>query len=200
MPIRKINQNNCKFSVFFHGYFLSDKLTLTKKVKYRFINQEYEKIKHSHIKSNDLHKLVNNLFLQLLKVTKIYHIKYFITIPQKPDTTTNIFLISQTLINKFNDCFPQKKIQLLPQNLFNVHPYRRFYQFKFKLMERKQEIQNKITLNSHVFNQYQWHKTGVILFDDVVSTGVTMSEIGKLLCEQDSSINLVGLSYGSVYK
>jgi hypothetical protein len=27
-----------------------------------------------------------------------------------------------------------------------------------------------------------------------------MSEIGKLLCEQDSSINLVGLSYGSVYK
>lgn len=192
---RYIKQLGISSECYFYGYFKSPGLR-----HYRnndWVNDDYLKIKNKFILKKDILRIANNYFSIGQNYNLFSKIDYVIMMPLKSSSVSNLEnIIDQLLVdikkNKIND-----KVKFL-KDVFSVQDYKKFWENKMKLEERKKEINDKITLNKKYINFF--NNKNILIIDDVVSTGVSIAEVSLILGKNNFNIKTSALCYGTVYK
>ena len=191
---RLIQQNNINIECYYYDYFKSPGLNNYPQLSW--VNDDYNLIKQPTISQNDCLRLATNLFTVGEKYSLFNDIDYFIMMPKKLTSVSNLELIINQLV-KIIDHKLNIKIKFL-DNIFSVENYRKFWQNKLKVSERQTEIANKI----HLLIKYENYFTNkkIIIIDDVVASGTSIAQVIMALNNSNQNLNVKALCYGSVYK
>lgn len=191
---RMIDQLDMKFPCYFYGLFKSPGLRDYPDLKW--VNDDYNLIKSSDLDEENCIRIASNLFALGQTFNLFQQVDYFVMMPLKSTSVSSLEKIILKLISLIAENLAIK-IELI-SDLFLIEDYRKFWENRLKLAERKQEIEGKILLKPcyhHFFNQ-----KNVIIIDDVVSTGISIAEVALILKQFNSNLNITALAYGSVYQ
>lgn len=191
---RVINQEDNTIPCYFYGVFKSPGLTSYPNLVW--INDDYNLIKTKNLSDQECFRLANNLFLVGEKFNLFNNINYFVMMPFKTTSISSLDKIILELI-KIIDNKLSIKIKLINDS-FLVEDYRKFWENRLKLTERKNEIAHKINLQEKYYHFF--NNKNIIIIDDVVSTGTSIIEVVSILKEFNNNLNVTALTYGSVYQ
>lgn len=190
---RLIQQDDINIECYYYDYFKSPGLNSYPQLSW--VNDDYYLIKQPIISEAETLRLATNLFMVGQKFNLFNGVDYFIMMPQKPTSVSSLEIIIKQLV-KIIKCKLNIKIEFL-DNIFHVKNYRKFWQNKLKVSERKTEIANKINLLAKYENHFTSKK--IIIIDDVVSSGISIAQIITILSDSNYNFNVKALCYGSVY-
>lgn len=191
---RVLQQDNIAVPCYFYGLFKSPGLENYPDLDW--VNGDYELIKSKSLDAENCARIANNLWQVGEKFNLFAKLDYVIMMPLKSTSVSSLASIVEQLIKLVREK-SSKEIKLIA-DLFQVADYRKFWENRLKLDERKQEIANKIIL------QTKYHRffdgKNVLIIDDVVSTGTSIVQVTEVIKEFNDDLDVSALTYGSVYE
>ncbi|MBE4704336.1 hypothetical protein [Spiroplasma platyhelix] len=191
---RMIEQDLLEIPCYFYGYFKSPGLATYPELLW--VNDDYNLIKTKDLDDENCLRIANNLFLLGQKFDLFQQFDYFIMMPLKSTSISSLEKIILKLIGIIESNLAIK-IKLI-NDLFLVENYRKFWENRLNLNERKNEISNKIILKPNY--QHFFDSKNIIIIDDVVSTGTSIAKIAATLKDSNTNLNVTSIAYGSVYQ
>lgn len=191
---RVIKQISFAIPCYFYGYFKSPGLKNYPDLNW--VNNDYNLIKTKNLDDEICLKIATNLFSLGTKFNLFQNIDYIIMMPLKSTSISSLEKVILQLV-KIIEAELGIKITLIT-DLFLVSDYRKFWENRLSLNERKKEIQAKIKLRENYYHFFDNKK--IMIIDDVVSTGTSIAEVVDDLKEFNSTIDIIALAYGSVYQ
>lgn len=191
---RVIKQDSEAIPCYFYGYFQSPGLDQYPELAW--VNDDYNLIKSENLDNENCLRIANNLFLLGQKFNLFQNLDYFLMMPLKSTSISSLAKVIDRLIMIIEEKLAIK-VKLI-SDLFIVSDYRKFWENRLKLEERKKEISDKIALQAKYHDFFA--NKNIIIIDDVVSTGTSIAKIVMLLKEANPNLNVTALTYGSVYQ
>lgn len=191
---RVLQQDNIAVPCYFYGLFKSP--GLESYPNREWVNSDYELIKSKNLDAENCARIANNLWKVGEKFNLFANLDYFVMMPLKSTSVSSLASVIAQLIKLINEK-SDKEVKLI-NDLFQVTDYRKFWENRLKLAERKQEIANKITLQTKY--QHFFDGKNVVIVDDVVSTGTSIVQVTEVIKEFNDDLDVTALTYGSVYE
>lgn len=192
---RIIKQSSIEVPCYFYGYFKSP--GLESYPNFNWVNDDYQLIKSKDLDDENCFKIAKNFFVLGKEFGLFQNIDYFVVMPLKSNSVSSLEKIVLKLISLIETNLAIK-VKLV-SDLFQVQDYPKFWENRLKVSERKKEIKEKISLKKYYYHLFD--NKSIIIIDDVVSTGISISEIALLLTKNNNDIiSLSSMTYGSVYQ
>lgn len=190
---RIIKRSSVVVPCYFYGYFKSPGLKTYPNLFW--VNDDYNLIKSDKIFDEDCLRIAYNLFNVGQQFDLFKNLDYFIMMPLKPTSISNLEKIILKLI-----LIIEKELSLnikLISDLFLIENYRKFWENRLNLSQRRKEIAKKIDLKKDYYHFFD--NKNIIIIDDVVSTGTSILSVSELLQKFNKKTSITALTYGSVY-
>lgn len=191
---RMIEQEKLAIPCYFYGYFKSPGLESYPELPW--INDDYNLIKTKDLDEQHCAEIANNLFLLGKKFDLFQNLDYFVMMPLKSTSISSLEKVILKLIALIESNLAVK-IKLV-SDLFIVQDYRKFWENRLNLADRKKEIDHKISLKPNY--QHLFDDKNIIIIDDVVSTGTSIAQVILQLQSANKNVSFKALTYGSVYQ
>lgn len=191
---RVLQQGSIAVPCYFYGLFKSAGLESYPDLDW--VNPDYQLIKSKSLDAENCVRIANNLWQVGEKFNLFANLDYFIMMPLKSTSISSLANVIEQLIKLIKEK-SGKEVQLI-NDLFQVADYRKFWENRLKLNERKQEITDKITLQEKY--QHFFDGKNVVIIDDVVSTGTSIVKVTEVIKEFNDDLDVTALTYGSVYE
>lgn len=191
--IRAIRQLTVDIPCYFYGYFKSP--GLKEYPNCDWVNEDYHIIRSGNIDQANCQRIAQNLFNIGLEFNIFNTLDYIVMVPLKSTSVSSLEIVIKELIRLIAVNL-NKEIKFI-NDIFHVSDYRKFWENRLKISERKEEIANKITFNPKYYHFF--NNKDLLIIDDIVSTGISIADIALLLKTNNVKLHLAALCYGSVY-
>jgi len=191
---RLITIKNNSIKCYYYNYFKAP--GLSKYPNKTWVNADYDLIKQTTISTEDTIRIANNLYNVGQKYNLFSDLHYVIMMPKKSNSVSSFESIINELVNIIKNKL-NYEIQFI-NDIFQVDNYRKFWEYRLKVNERKTEITNKIHLLDKYINFFD--NKNIMIVDDIVSTGTSIAQIASIILNNNNDVNINALCYGTVYK